>query len=33
MRESLAVGWLERYERPLPSVQQYDHLLNAEVTG
>lgn len=31
LRESLAVGWLERYERPQPNVQQYDHLLSGEV--
>ena len=30
-RESLAVGWLEFYERPLPSVRHYDDLLDAEV--
>jgi transposase len=30
-RASLAVGWLETYERPLPSVRHYDHLLDAEV--
>ncbi len=30
-RASLAVGWLERYERPLPNLQAYDHLLSAEV--
>lgn len=31
LRENLAVGWLERYERPLPSVGHYDRLLNGEV--
>jgi transposase len=29
-REALAVGWLGRYERPLPAVNAYDQLLAAE---
>lgn len=30
-REAIAVGWLGRYERPLPRVNEYDQLLAAEV--
>jgi len=30
-QEALAVGWLGRYERPLPVVNEYDQLLAAEV--
>ena len=30
-REALEVGWLGRYERPLPVVSEYDQLLAAEV--
>ena len=30
-REALEVGWLGRYERPLPVVNAYDQLLAAEV--
>jgi hypothetical protein len=26
---ALEVGWLERYERPLPNLQDYDRLLGA----
>ena len=30
-QEALEVGWLYRYERPLPRVNEYDQLLAAEV--
>jgi hypothetical protein len=30
-QEALEVGWLGRYERPLPVVNEYDQLLAAEV--
>jgi len=30
-REAIAVGWLGRYERPLPVMNAYDPLLAAEV--
>jgi hypothetical protein len=30
-QEVIEVGWLDRYERPLPRVNEYDHLLAAEV--
>ena len=30
-REAIAVGWLGRYERPLPVMNGYDQLLAAEV--
>jgi hypothetical protein len=29
--EALEVGWLGRYERPLPMMNEYDQLLVAEV--
>lgn len=29
--EAIEVGWLGRYERPLPRIQEYDQLLVAEV--
>jgi len=31
LRESVTLGWRERYERPLPDVREYDHLLSGEV--
>ena len=30
-REAIAVGWLGRYQRPLPVMKEYDELLTAEV--
>jgi hypothetical protein len=30
-QEAIEVGWLDRYERPLPVVNEYDQLLAAEV--
>ena len=30
-QEVIEVGWLGRYERPLPVVNEYDQLLAAEV--
>ena len=30
---ALEVGWLDRYERPLPNLQDYDRLLTATGTG
>ncbi len=30
-QEAMALGWLERYERPLPVLKEYDRLLNEEV--
>jgi transposase len=30
--EAMEVGWLDRYERPLPMMNEYDELLVAEVT-
>ena len=30
---ALEVGWLERYERPLPTLQDYDRLLAAAGPG
>jgi hypothetical protein len=29
---ALQVGWLEQYERPLPSLQNYDTLLTSAAT-
>ena len=29
--EALEVGWLDRYQRPLPGMKEYDALLAAEV--
>jgi hypothetical protein len=29
--EALEVGWLGRYQRPLPVMKEYDELLAAEV--
>ncbi len=30
---ALEVGWLDRYERPLPNLQDYDRLLAARGTA
>ena len=30
-REAMELGWLERYERPLPVMNEYDQLLSPEV--
>jgi hypothetical protein len=30
--EAIDVGYLERYARPLPAMQEYDQLLSAGVT-
>jgi len=30
---ALQVGWLDRYQRPLPNLQDYDRLLTATVAG
>lgn len=30
-QEPIEVGWLDRYERPQPKVNEYDQLLAAEV--
>ena len=30
-QEAVEVGWLGRYERPLPVMNEYDQLLAAEV--
>jgi len=30
-QETLEVGWLDRYERPQPKVNEYDQLLAVEV--
>ena len=30
-QETIEVGWLDRYERPLPVMNEYDQLLAAEV--
>jgi hypothetical protein len=30
-REAMELGWLERYERPLPVMKEYDQLLGEEV--
>ena len=30
-QEAMALGWLERYERALPVMNEYDQLLNEEV--
>ena len=31
LQEVLEVGWLDRYARPLPVLNEYDELLGAEV--
>ncbi len=31
VREAMELGWLERYERPLPVMNEYDQLLSEEV--
>ncbi len=30
-REAMELGWLERFERPLPVMKEYDQLLSEEV--